>query len=185
MERLQQIFEVEVVHRYFPLHPETPDEGLTLEQLFAGRGMDIAASQDRMTRLMAEEGLEYGPRSMTYNSRLAQELAKWAESQPSGRKIHQDLFVSYFVNNINLAVVKNLIAIAEQAGLPANEARRCLTERTYRNQVDPDWARSRELGVTGVPTFVIGDQSLVGAQPLDRLESWLLAVGAERRATVD
>ena len=32
----------------FPLHPETPEEGLTLEALFAGRDIDIPAALDRL-----------------------------------------------------------------------------------------------------------------------------------------
>jgi hypothetical protein len=56
---------------HFPLHPDTPEEGLTLEQLFVGLPMDIPAAKTRMARLMADEGLPYGDRTMTYNSRLA------------------------------------------------------------------------------------------------------------------
>ena len=86
------MFELDVTYRHFPLHPDTPDDGLTLEELFAGRNMDIAAGQARMAMLMAQEGLPYGTRTMTYNSRLAQELGKWAETQPDGDKIHEALF---------------------------------------------------------------------------------------------
>ena len=39
---------------YFPLHPETPDEGKSLEELFAGRGMDLDAMYQRMKGLMDE-----------------------------------------------------------------------------------------------------------------------------------
>jgi predicted DsbA family dithiol-disulfide isomerase len=35
--------------------------------------------------------------------------------------------------------------------------------------VDADWAKSREYGVTGVPTFVAGGHSVVGAQPYEAL----------------
>ena len=87
MERLRAEFAIEVVFKFFPLHPETPEDGLTLEQLFDGRDIDIPSAHVRMARLMAEEGLPYGERTMTYNSRLAQELAKWAETVPNGEKI--------------------------------------------------------------------------------------------------
>ena len=40
---------------FFPLHPDTPAEGLSLERLFAGRGMDIDAMHARMKRLMDAE----------------------------------------------------------------------------------------------------------------------------------
>ena len=59
VERLLQAFQIEVAFRHFPLHPETPDAGLTLEDLFAGRNIDIPAAQVRMSQLMAAEGLPY------------------------------------------------------------------------------------------------------------------------------
>ena len=38
------------------------------------------------------------------------------------------------------------------------------------NAVDADWAKSRQYGVTGVPTFVAGGYGVVGAQPYEALE---------------
>src|SRR5437763_1223454 len=81
---------VELVH--FPLHPETPAEGKSLQELFAGRGYDIPKLQAQMRARMQAEGLPYGDRKMTYNSRLAQELGKWADTQPGGEAIHDALF---------------------------------------------------------------------------------------------
>ena len=179
--KLQSGFDIEIAYRQFPLHPETPEEGLTLEELFAGRNIDIPAAKLRMANLMAEEGLPYGERTMTYNSRLAQELAKWAETQVGGQQIHDALFRAYFVDNVNLAKIDNLIAIAQRVCLSAAEARGVLVERQSRESVDADWRRSRELGVTSVPTFVIGSQGLVGAQPYEQMEAFVTSAGAQRR----
>lgn len=182
VEKLRQAFEIDVAFRHFPLHPDTPESGLTLEQLFAGRNIDIPAAQDRMKRLMAEEGLPYGQRSMTYNSRLAQELGKWAETQLGGEAIHDALFHAYFVENTNLAQIDNLVAIAARAGLSDDDARAAIQQRSFRDAVDADWQRSRELGITGVPTFVIGEQGLVGAQPYKQLESFVSPFATRREA---
>lgn len=183
VERLRQAFEIEVAYRHFPLHPETPAQGLTLEELFAGRNIDIPAARARMAALMAQEGLPYGDRTMTYNSRLAQELAAWAETQPNGGAIHDALFRAYFIDNRNLSDVDNLIAIAAAVGLSAEGAKESLQQRTFREAVDDDWQRSRDLSITGVPTFVIGNRGLAGAQPYEQLEVFLLESGAERRGT--
>lgn len=181
VEKLRREFAIDIAFRQFPLHPDTPEEGQTLEQLFAGRNIDIPAAQARMSRLMAEEGLTYGTRTMTYNSRLAQELAKWAETQSGGEKIHDALFQAYFVDNLNIAKIENLVKIAAQIGVSANEANDVLEHRLIRAAVDADWQRSRDLGITGVPTFVMGDQGLVGAQPYEQLEALVLSAGAARR----
>jgi predicted DsbA family dithiol-disulfide isomerase len=181
VEKLRSTFAIGIEFKQFPLHPDTPEDGLTLEELFAGRDIDIPSAQARMKHLMAEEGLPFGQRTMTYNSRLAQELAKWADSRAEGQRIHDALFHAYFVDNVNLAKVENLIAVAERAGLPPEDARRVLTERQFRVAVDADWQRAADLGITGVPTFVIGSRGLIGAQPYEQLAAFVSSAGAPRR----
>ena len=159
--------QVKFVH--FPLHPDTPQEGRSLEALFAGRGYDIPKMQAQMRARMAAEGLPYGDRRMTFNSRLAQELAAWAVSQPGGEAIHDALFRAYFVDGRNIGDPAVLADVAEQVGLSASEARNVIETRSHREAVDADWEKSRQYGVTGVPTFVVGNRGVVGAQPYETL----------------
>ena len=155
---------------HFPLHPETPDSGIPLEELFRGRGYDIEAMKQRMSGLMVEENLPYGNRSHTYNSRFAQELAKWGESFPEGEAMNLKLFKAYFGEGRNLAEPVVLLEVAEAAGLDRDAAEEMIRKRSFRDAVDIDWKRAHELGVTGVPTFVSGNRGLVGAQPYEALE---------------
>ena len=181
MERLRATFDIQIRIVHFPLHPNTPENGLTLEQLFAGREIDIPAAKTRMARLMSDEGLPYGERTMTFNSRLAQELAKWAETQPGVGDIHGALFRAYFVDGLNIAQIENLVRVTQQLGLDAKEAKDVLDLRRFQSAVDTDFQRSASLGITGVPTFVLGDFAVVGAQPYDVLEHRLLESGVPRR----
>ena len=123
-----------------------------------------------MKSLMDQEGLPYGERKMTYNSRLAQELGKWAEGKPNGDRIHEALFRAYFVDNINIGKPEILLKLVEQVGLPVDEAREVLASRLFKDDVDADWKRCWEVGVTGVPTFVMDGSVAVGAQPYEILE---------------
>ena len=154
---------------HFPLHLETPDSGIPLEELFRGRGYDIEAMKQRMSGLMAEENLPYGNRTYTYNSRFAQELAKWGESFPEGEALNLKLFEAYFAEGRNLAEPLVLLEVAEAAGLDRDAAEEMIRKRSFRDAVDADWKRAHELGVTGVPTFVSGNRGLVGAQPYEAL----------------
>ena len=181
IERLEAAYEIEVVYRHFPLHPETPEAGLTLEELFAGRNLDIPRMQAEMAQRMADEGLAWGTRTRTYNSRLAQELGCWADTQDGGSRLHDDLFGAYFVDDVNLADVERLIELVTAAGLDAEDARASLAQRRFATQVDADWARSTELGITGVPTFVAGTRGSVGAQPYEALERLVVEAGAVQR----
>ncbi len=130
--------------------------------------------RERMKALMAEAGLEYGDRTHTFNSRLAQELGKWADSKPGGEAIHDALYRAYFVDNKNISDVDELVVIAQAVGLDALEARRVIIDREYKEAVDEDWQRSRETGVTGVPTFFGNDLVVVGCQPYETLEKFVL-----------
>jgi predicted DsbA family dithiol-disulfide isomerase len=62
-----------------------------------------------------------------------------------------------------------LLKIAKGIGLPEEGAREVLEKRTFKAAVDADWEKSRQYGVTGVPTFVAGQQGVVGAQPYETL----------------
>ena len=182
IEKLKRNFAIDVKWVHFPLHPETPAEGRSLEELFAGRGVDIKASYDRMKGLMDGEGLPYGQRTHTYNSRLAQELGKWADTQPGGESIHDALYKAYFVDARNIGDTDVLVEIAQSVGLAADAARDVLETRSFKDAVDADWAKSNQYGVTGVPTFVTGGDSVVGAQPYEALEKLLNDAGAQPRA---
>jgi len=169
IERLRREHGVQVRWVHFPLHPETPSQGRSLEELFAGRG-DIAARQAQMRARMAEEGLPYGDRKMTFNSRLAQELAAWADTRPGGAAIHDALFRAYFVDCSNIGDPEVLVLVAASIGLAPDSAREVIVNRTHKAAVDADWEKSRAYGISGVPTFVAGHHGVVGAQPYEVLE---------------
>ncbi len=160
---------------HFPLHPETPDSGLSLGDLFKGRGYDIDEMKQHMSSLMTEEKLPYGNRSHTYNSWLAQELSKWGESFPESEELNLKIFEAYFVEGYNLAEPEVLLEVTQAARLSREVAEGVIRERLFRDAVNADWRRAHEFGFTGVPTFVSGNRGLVGAQPYEALEQLIQA----------
>ena len=130
---------------------------------------------------MDTEGLPYGRRTHTYNSRLAQELGKWADTKPGGAAIHDALYRAYFVGarehrRHRGAARRGALGRARPRG-----GADVLEERRFKDAVDADWAKSRQLGVTGVPTFVAGGYGVVGAQPYEVLVQLVEKAGARRR----
>ena len=166
--------------RAFPLHPDTPEEGLSLEKLFAHYPVDINQIMLRLRNKAAELGLPLGERKKTYNSRLAQELGIWAESKNRGDAFHMAAFKAYFVDCKNIAKIPVLLDLAVSAGLPREEAEAVLSTRAFKDPVDEDWAISKAMGVTAVPTFVINQDKLVGAQPYETLEKFMAANGVKK-----
>lgn len=175
------MFDIETSWVHFPLHPETPPEGREMAKFYAERGIDPEAAYNRMKGLMDAEGLPYGRRTHTYNSRLAQELGRWADTLPNGEVLHDALYRAYFVDARNIGDVEVLLDIVKSAGLPVEDARNVLAERSFSEAVDADWERARRYGLSGVPTFVAAGHGVVGAQPYEVLEQFLDKVGAKRR----
>lgn len=175
-DRLQREHGVELRWTVFPLHPETPEEGLELTDLLGRREDEVAAMQDRLLKLAEDEGLPMAKRTHTYNSRLAQELGKWAESQGMLDAYRPAVYRAFFVKGRNIAQMDELLWIAESVGLSKNEAREVLETGSYSEAVEADWQRAGDLGVTAVPTHLCGRKRLVGFSPY---QDFLRLIGKE------
>jgi predicted DsbA family dithiol-disulfide isomerase len=132
--------------------------------------MDINAMTAGLNKRFVQEGLVSGNFDMIYNTRLAQELAKWAETMEPSGDIHMLLYKAYFVDNSNLSSKDVLIAVAEKAGLSGKAAEEVLEKRTMKEKIDQDWQLSGKMGVTGVPTFAAGGGTVVGFQSYEIID---------------
>ncbi len=126
-------------------------------------------------------GLPLLDREMTYNTRLAQELGVWAETKGKGDEFGHAVFRACLVHGLNIGKVPILLEVARSVGLPEGEAKKVLETRAFRGVIDFDWARSRRMGVTEIPTIVIGQHSLMGAQPYDAFEQLMRVCGIEKK----
>ena len=135
----------------------------------------------RLRQVARELDLPFGERKMTFNSRLAQELGKWAEDQGRGDAFHHAVFLAYFQRGENIARHTVLLQICSTVGLDPVAAEAVLDQRSYREAVDQDWQRSRRMGITAVPTFVLNGQQLVGAQSYAALEGMVLSSEVRKR----
>ena len=118
---------------------------------------------------------------MTYNSRLAQELGKLAEQEGKGEAYHNIVFKAYFADGLNIGLKPILKKLSMSAGLSDEKIEDTLENRAYKEAVDSDWSRSRKLGITAVPTFLMNGMSLVGAQPYEKLAQMMKANNVDKR----
>jgi predicted DsbA family dithiol-disulfide isomerase len=162
-EKLREEFDLDIRWGVFPLHPETPEEGQSLEKMFAG-SYDIEAMMQRCKQVAAELDLPFGERTHTYNSRRAQELGKWAEDQGAGEAFHMAVYHAYYVDGCNIALPDKLAGIAESVGLDPDVALLTLDKGRYATHVDDDWKRAKEFGISSIPTIVYQQHALVGFQ---------------------
>jgi len=181
VKKLKENYDINVKLIHFPLHPDTPQEGRTLMDLFSSGPEEINIKNVRMHGLMEAEGLPFNDRSHTYNSRLAQEVGTWADTQPGGEAIHDKFFEAYFVDRKNIGDPDVILDIVASVGLDKAEAQTVIEARIFKDAVDADWAKSHSYGVTGVPTFVSEGQGVVGAQPYEALVEFVTSLGAKPR----
>jgi predicted DsbA family dithiol-disulfide isomerase len=156
--------ELDVALRYtvFPLHPDIPDGGILLSDLFPGREAAILDMQAELVRRAAAEGLPMGIRDRTFNSRLAQELGKWAEAKGAGDSFRDAVYRAHFAWGADIGRIEVLVKIAASLGLPEAEARDALEKRSFSRAVDDDWQRALAAGITAVPAHLCRGRRLVG-----------------------
>ena len=173
VKNLKKAYEIDIELIHFPLHPDTPVEGRKLLDLFRSTQDDIDKKNQNMSALMKKEGIPFNDRVYTFNSRLAQEIGVWAEKVDHSTSIHDNFFEAYFVHGLNIGLENVILEIVDKSGLDTDEAKKIIQNRLFSDEIDQHWKKSRNYGVTGVPTYVYNNQSIVGAQPLENLYEFL------------
>lgn len=108
-------------------------------------------------------------------SSLTAEAGRCAQAQGRFWEFHDALYTfiwdTYYGRGINVegrpAYQDQLHGLAAEAGVDADQLQRCLDAGTYRDDVAQDRQRGQEQGVRGTPTFFVGGQRVVGAQPFE------------------
>jgi len=164
--RLAEQMDLAVTWRGVEIHPETPPDGMPLEAL--GYPPDVWARMHmHLGNLAAEEGIRLAERRFTTNSHKALLVAEGARTQgpETFRAVHEGLFHAFFTQGRNIGQTDVLADVAREAGMDAAAFERALIEPTYEDRLKANVAEARRHGVTGVPTFVFGEQVVAGAVP--------------------
>jgi predicted DsbA family dithiol-disulfide isomerase len=164
------------VWRSFELDPSAPAqrEGDPTERLAAKYGMSreqALASHDRVTRLAAQEGLSYRlEKSRSGNTFNAHRLLHLSHERGVQDALKERFMLAYFTESVPIGDTETLVRLAAEAGISESDARAVLATDAYTDDVRADETEARELGISGVPFFVIDRRyGVSGAQPADVL----------------
>jgi predicted DsbA family dithiol-disulfide isomerase len=167
---------VEVVWRSFELDPSAPAvvEGDPIERLATKYGMSraqAAAANRSLSELAAEDGLDLKLSTLrSGNSFDAHRLAHLAAAERPELDLRERLFAAYFTTNDPIGDRDTLAAIATSAGLDADRVAEVLDGDDYADAVRAEESEATELGISGVPFFVIDRKyGISGAQPAEQL----------------
>ncbi|MFA6800575.1 MAG: DsbA family oxidoreductase [Acholeplasmataceae bacterium] len=163
--------EVEVVYKAYQLNPQAPKEmkGNSVEAFAQGHGMTTAQAKERFN-MFAQNAQTVG---LTYNYDIIQmtntfdahRLAKWSNQFGLEPSLTSRLMKAYFTDGKNIANYQTLVELAKEIGLDANQAQKVLEENQFADQVNAEVAEARQVGVQGVPFFVINRKyGISGAQ---------------------
>jgi len=93
------------------------------------------------------------------------------------------LFLAYFTEGRSVFDPASLVALGAEAGLDPDALRAALLDGTYAAAVERDLRDARDLGITGVPFFVVdGRLAVSGAQMPPMFEQALAQAWETRRA---
>lgn len=159
--------------RAYQLDPSIPAEGLDRTAYMLGKFGDqarIDAAHERLVEMGRAVGLAFRFNRIwrAPNSLDAHRLIRWAEAESLQTRTAMAIFQAYFEEGQDISDPEVLLAVARGIGLDATVIGRLLDSDTDRAEVRAEVETAREMGVTGVPTFLIGGRyAVTGAQPAD------------------
>jgi len=163
---------VEVVFRSFELGPDAPrDPGISMDQILTSKyGMSLEqakAANDNVASQAQTVGLTYHFDTMIpTNSFDAHRLTHYAAAQGKANEMQERLFQAYFTDSLHIGDRETLAQLGAETGLDRNEVSAMLASDQYAQDVRADEQEGSQLGIKGVPFFVINRKYAVsGAQP--------------------
>jgi predicted DsbA family dithiol-disulfide isomerase len=181
IKRLKNEYDICVVWNAFPLLPDIPEDGLLIEELFDNNFPVMNDKIQQLEKKAAEVGLPLAMPSAISNTRLSQELGKWAETKGKSDEYRDGIYEAYFVSGLNIADPSVLLDVVERSQLSREEAQSVLETRSFRQAVDDDWGKSEELKLVAAPTYILNQDKLVGSQPYEKLEGLMISNDVPKR----
>ena len=168
----------------YELNPDLPAEGVDrrdyLERKFGGAAR-AAQIYDRVRRAGTQAGIafDFERIALQPNTRDAHRLIAWAQTRGDATALVERLFRAYFIEGAFVGSHEVLGGLAAEVGEDRDAAIDFLSSETGRGEVVEAEERASQLGITGVPFFIVdGRYGLSGAQPAEAI------VEALRRARV-
>ena len=175
----------------YQLNPDMPAEGMErttyLEAKFGGRAAAAQAYAPVLERAEAEGlNIDFPAIVRTPNTMNAHRLIEWAGAEGRQDAVAMALFRAYFDEGRDIGDIAVLADVAEWAGLDRAMILRLLQGDAERDAIAAQDRAFRDMGITGVPTFIVAGQHVVtGAQPTQFWAQVIDEVVAQARAATE
>jgi predicted DsbA family dithiol-disulfide isomerase len=179
----------DIVHRSFQLNPALARDKTAVRRaaMMSKYGMTEAQAREmdaRMERTAAAEGLDYHLEGgVTGNTFDAHQLVHLGGVHGIQDQVIERLYRAYFTEQRSIFDEDSLVELGSDAGLDAADARTALRSHAFAEDVQRDIAAARNIGISGVPFFLIDGQfGISGAQPREVFAAALDQAWKERVA---
>lgn len=124
---------------------------------------------EQVANTAKQEGLDYNfEKAIIANSYNAHRLIHLAKKYKLGDQAEETIFKAYFTQGKDIADKSTLMVIGKEIGLKEEEIKEVLNSNKYGDEVRLDIEEAQNIGVRGVPFFVMDRAYAVsGAQPVE------------------
>lgn len=165
---------VEIEWKSFQLDPTMKSQPgkSTYDYLAEKYGRDREWSLEmhaNVTNQAKAEGLEYNfDKAIIANSFDAHRLSHLAKKHGKGNELEELIFKAYFTEGKDVSEIETLVELGTNVGLGETEIRNMLASNNYKDAVQNDIIEAQQIGVRGVPFFVLDRKyAISGAQPAE------------------
>ena len=190
LQKFPEAKNIEIVWKSFQLDPQIPSAATQTyaQYLTVRKGISPAQTKDMLdnvTKSAAAIGLDYRfDKAVMVNSGNAHRVIQLAKEKGLGNEAEERLFRAFFTDGADTGNPDVLAAIGREIGLTESDVRKALSDPKYGEKVAADIREAQQIGVNGVPFFVLDRKYAVsGAQaPEAFMETMQRAYGEWRKA---
>ena len=179
VEKLKAEYQVDVEWRPFYLYFDTPPEGRDLPDYV--KRARANGSEERLRSMANANGMEFESTERIFNTRIAHEATEYAREHGKGNEFHKVVFRKVYAEKQDISNWDVLRSATEEVDLNADEMQREVEGEKYKVNVEEQVKWAYQVGVTGVPTYVINDRyAVVGAQSYEVFKNALTQILNEK-----
>jgi len=169
---LKEEHNVDVEWRPFYLRPDTPPEGMELPDYI--KQARTNGSEERLRSMANVYGMDFKSTERIYNTRLAHEATEYARENGNGLEFHKIVFRLVYAEGKDISQWDVLRSAAQEAGLDGEAMQIDVESGKYTEFVSQQVQEAYQIGVSGVPTYVINNRyAIVGAQSYEAFQNAL------------
>lgn len=161
----------EIIWHSFQLAPDFPKKVSIPSTQYLAEKKNISPEQIQgIHQHLMDQGKSYGinfqfGKALSFNTFDAHRLWQWSKKLNKSDELKEAFFVAYFTDGKDLSIKENLLSVVEKTGLNRAEADTILNSDAFEQEFEEDIYQSRQLGIRGVPYFLINEkESIYGAQ---------------------